>query len=234
MTAPQPLPDALRRLVGEEPGPVAPLASPVVRALPAAGWGAVALFVVVALVGLRGDAPRLGPLLTWGPAAVQAVLGFVLVVLALAAAVPGRGAGRGPAALAAAASVAALVAEAVLASRVSGTTPVANPWIDHGPACFALTLLFGASALLVVGLLIARASPLRAGTPALLGGAGCGVLAEGIWRLHCPLADPRHVLTWHLGAVVVLALAALAAGRAREAREAAGMARRLAPRGIRA
>ncbi len=227
MAGPSPLPEALRRALAADPKPVSPLAPPLVRALLAAVWAVCALFLVLALLGLRGDAARLGPLLTWGPALAQVALGLVLVSLALAAAVPGRGAATALSALAAVAAVTALAAEAVLARRASPGIQVPDPWLVHGPACFSMTVLFGISALVLVAALVARTSPLRTTLPALLGGAGCGVMAEGIFRLHCGITDLRHVLVWHSGAVVVLALAGLAAGLAWDRREAARMAARL-------
>ncbi len=227
MAGPPLLPEPLRRAVAADRGAVRPLAPPLRRALAAAVWAAFAVLAVFLLLGFRRDAATLGPLLTWGLPLLQAALGFLLVALALAAAVPGRGAGRGISALALLASLLGLAGGAVLARRASAGLPVSDPWLVHGPACLLLTLLLGASALAVVGVLVARTGPLRAAPAALLAGAGSGVMAEGIFRLHCGITDLRHVLVWHGAAVILLALSGLAAGLVRERREAARMSARL-------
>ncbi|MFI5181452.1 MAG: NrsF family protein [Thermoanaerobaculia bacterium] len=223
-----PLPDSLRRLVAADPGPVRRLAPPTLRSLVAAVWAVCALSLVLALLGLRSDASPLGSLLTWGPVLIQAALGLLLVVLALGAAVPARGAGTGLSALAAGAAFATLIAEAILVRQASAGFPVPDPWLGHGPACVSMTVLFGLSALVLVAALVVRARPLRVALAAFLSGAGCGVLAEGIYRLHCGITGLRHILIWHLGAVVLLSLAGLAAGLAWERREASRMTARLA------
>ena len=227
MAGPPPLSEALRRAVAADTAPVRRLGPPLARALAAAVWAAGALLVLLAFLGLRGDADQLGPVLTWGPVFVQGAAGVVLVALALAAAVPGRGVGTGLSLLAIGAALAALVAQAILSRRGSAGMELPDPWIHHGPACFFATLLFGMSALVLVAALVARAEPLRAALAGLLSGVGCGVMAEGVYRLHCGITDLRHVLIWHLGAVVVLLLAGLAAGLAWERRERALMSARL-------
>jgi hypothetical protein len=219
--------DALRRAVAADAAPVRRLAPPPRRALAAAIWAAGAIFLNLAFLGLRNDAEHLGPVLTWGPVFIQAAAGVVLVALALAAAVPGRGVGTALSVLAIGVALATLVAQAVLSRRGSGGVEVPDPWIHHGPTCFVATVLFGVSAFVLVAALVVRAEPLRATLAALLSGAGGGVMAEGIYRLHCGITDLRHVLIWHLGAVVLLSLAGLAAGLAWERRERALMSTRL-------
>jgi hypothetical protein len=227
MAGPPPLSETLRRAVAADAAPVRRLGPPFTRALAAAVWAAGALLLVLALLGLRSDTGSLGPFLTWGPAFLQAAAGVVLVALALAAAVPGRGVGTGLSVLAIGAALTSLVAQAILSRRASAGMEVPGPWTHYGPACFALTALFGASALVLVAALVLRAAPLRVRLAALLSGAGCGIMAEGIYRLHCGITDLRHVLIWHVGAVVVLVLAGLVAGLAWERREVARMAARL-------
>ncbi len=227
MAGPPPLSEALRRAVAADTTPVRRLGPPLTRALAAAVWAAGALLVLLAFLGIRGDAEQLGPVLTWGPVFVQSAAGVVLVALALAAAVPGRGVGTGLSLLAIGAALAALAAQAILSRRGSAGIELPDPWTRHGPACFLATLLFGMSALILVAALVARAEPLRAAVAGLLSGVGCGVMAEGVYRLHCDITDLRHVLIWHVGAVVVLLLAGLAAGLTWERRERAFMSARL-------
>jgi hypothetical protein len=221
------LPDELRRAVAADLSPVKPLASPSRRALAAAAWVPLAALLVLAVLGLRHDAALLGGFLTWGTTFLEAALGLVLVVLALAAAVPGGGASRERTAIALAVTALALGNQAWLTRAASAGATVPDPWIGKGPVCFALTMLLGLSALAIVAALIFRAAPQRAALACLLGGAGAGLMADGVYHLHCWVTDLRHVLLWHGGAFVALTLVALAAGLAWERRESARMAARL-------
>jgi hypothetical protein len=65
------------------------------------------------------------------------------------------------------------------------------------------TLAIPALALTMV--LVARAYAVRPRWAGALGGAGVGVVTDGIWHLICPYADLSHVLVWHGGAVLALA-----------------------------
>jgi hypothetical protein len=65
------------------------------------------------------------------------------------------------------------------------------------------TLALPALALTMV--LVGRAYAVRPRWAGVLGGAGAGVVTDGIWHLICPFADLSHVLVWHGGAVLALA-----------------------------
>ena len=158
---------------------------------------------------------------------LEVAAGTGLVALALAAAVPGRGPGRERTALALAAAALAFAALAALTRSAHAGVAVPDPLTTMGPACFALQAGLGLSALVAAGALILRAAPLRAAGAALLAGAGTGLMAEGVYHLHCPITDLRHVLVWHGGAVAALALVGLLAGRAFERGARARMEARL-------
>jgi hypothetical protein len=53
--------------------------------------------------------------------------------------------------------------------------------------------------------LVGRAYAVRPRWAGVLGGAGAGVLTDGVWHLICPNAELSHVLAWHGGAVLALA-----------------------------
>jgi hypothetical protein len=202
---------------------VTPLKPPARRALPLLAFAAVALGFLVAARGLRFDAGELGFLALWGVVLAEVVAGGALVALALAEAVPGRGAGRGAALLAVAASAGLFVSLAALARRASAGMAVADPLREHGPACFAFQGLIGLAGLALAARLVLRAAPLRAAFAGLLAGSGAALIAEGVWHAGCPITDLRHVLAWHGGALLALALAGLAFGLAVERRERARM-----------
>jgi hypothetical protein len=222
-----PLPDGLRRAVESDHSRVGPLASPGRRALGVALWVPAAALAVLLLLGLRPDAAALGWLGTWGAVLMEAAAGLVLVALALAASVPARGVPRGGALALLGAAALAFGAKAWLVRAASTGLSVANPWLSKGPVCFFLTAILGLTALGIVAVLVRRAAPLTASFAGLLGGAGAGLLAEAVYHLHCGITDLRHVLVWHCGAIVALALVGLLLGLAWERREAARLVARL-------
>lgn len=225
-----PLPPDLRRLVRSDLRPVRPLAAPAWRALVLLVWAPVAVAFVLAIAPARPDAAELGWLLTWGVVLAELVAGAGLVSLALAEAVPGRGAGRQTGLIALAGAVALFVILAVRVRGASAGVPVPNPLVTHGPACLTLSGLIGLTALSVVGVLIFRSTPLRASFAGLLAGAGTGLMATGVYHLDCPVTHLAHVLVWHGGAVALLALFGLGFGLALESLERRRMEARLAAR----
>lgn len=223
MSGAPPLPPALRRAVAADHSPVTPLKPPARRALPLLALAAAALGLLVAGRGLRFDAGDLGFLALWGVVLAEVVAGGALVALALAESVPGRGAGRGAALLALAGAAGLFVSLAALARRASAGMAVADPLHEHGPACFAFQGLIGLAGLALAARLVLRAAPLRAAFAGLLAGTGAGLIAEGVWHARCPITDLTHVVAWHGGALLSLALAGLAFGLVVERRESARM-----------
>jgi len=63
-----------------------------------------------------------------------------------------------------------------------------------------------------------RALPLRPSWSGALAGAAAGLFADAIWHLSCSVTDLSHLLVWHLGATVALALAGSLSGSLRSAR----------------
>ena len=54
--------------------------------------------------------------------------------------------------------------------------------------------------------LAARAYPTRPALAGALLGLGAGLMADAGWRLFCHFSEPAHVLSAHLGAVVIATL----------------------------
>ena len=210
------LPEALRRAVAADLRPVRPLAPPPLRALAVAAWVPLGVVLVLALLGLRPDAAALGWPAACGALLLEVAAGLVLVVLALDEAIPARGAGTGRATAAIALAFAALALQAWFTRSLGAGTVVADPLVQLGPTCLALQAAVGLPALAIVAALVVRARPLRAVRAGALAGTGAGLMAEGIYHLHCSIADLRHVLVWHAGAVVALMLVGIAGGLAWE------------------
>ena len=98
-----------------------------------------------------------------------------------------------------------------------------------GAACLGMQGLVGVTALAVAAALIMRAVPLRAALAGSLAGTGTGLMAEGVWHLHCPVTHLAHVLPWHGSAILLLGLLGLVLGLAVERRERRRMEDRLQP-----
>ena len=209
------LPDALRRALDADHRAVRPLRPAWVRALWVALWAAVAIVVLPVVIGMRTDIESLGFALSWGAAVFECLAGLGLVVLALREAVPGSGVTRsaGSAALAGGGVVLALVA--VLSWLRRGMPAGSFP--PRGAHCFPMESTLALPALALTILLVARAYAVRPRWAGALGGAGAGVVTDGIWHLICPYADLSHVLVWHGGAVLALAALGWILGAAVEA-----------------
>ncbi len=209
------LPAALLRELERDHRPVRPLRPVTRRVLVVAVWALALLAVVLPLFGLRADARALGLALGWGAAALECVAGVALAALALREAVPGAG-------------VALPWRLAALLGGVSTQVLVATAcWVHSGrPAssfppgaatCLPLEGALGIPALVITLILVGRAYAVRPRWAGVLGGAGAGLVTDGVWHLICPHADLAHVLVLHGGAVLLLAAAGWLAGAAAEA-----------------
>lgn len=164
----------------------------------------VLLAVVHVLGGFRGDLGALGPWVGWGTTLAELLTGSLLIWLALREAIPGRGL---PAHVGAAALVLALSVQVVAALLTWWRKPILPP-VGAGnvcAVCFSLETLMGLPALVLTLWLVARAFPVRPVWTGVLGGAGAGMVADGLQHLVCPISDLRHVLVWHGGAILALA-----------------------------
>lgn len=209
-----PIPPELKAKVLSNLEPVKPVAPPAVRLVLVALWGLAALVGVPALVGLRFNASELGFWLLWGATAGEALAGLLLVFLALREGIPGLGASRG---VVGSALAAAFLVELGVALLTHARCPCPARF-GPGVACFASETLLGIPALVLTLFLVVRAYPLSPPRAGLLGGVGAGLLADALQHLVCPVSDPRHVLVWHLGAVILLGLLGLGLGLLWQAR----------------
>lgn len=209
------MPDALRRALDADHRAVRPLRPAWVRARWVAIWAALAMAVLPLGMGMRADVVSLGFALSWGGAVLECITGLGLVVLALREAVPGSGVTRpvGSAALAAGAAV--LILLAVLSWLRRGVPVGSFP--PEGAHCFPMESTLALPALALTMVLVGRAYAVRPRWAGVLGGAGAGVVTDGIWHLVCPYAQLSHVLVWHGGAVLALATLGWLLGAAIEA-----------------
>jgi hypothetical protein len=211
----QPLPDALRRALEADRRPVRPLPPPPRRVSWVALWAGLLMLVLLFAKGIRNDAAILGFGLCWGAAVLECLTGLAVVLLALREAVPGSGASL-------AVRISALVAVPVVKAAVAVLTWMRrgmpeSQFPPEGAHCIPMESTLALPALALTLFLAARAYAVRPRWAGVLGGAGVGLLTDGVWHLICPFADLGHTLLWHGATVLALALFGFLAGSAMEA-----------------
>ncbi len=206
------LPEALQKAVEADSRPVRAL-PPLWRRTLAVVIVAVALLAaVVATHALRPDLETLSMWLGWGATVVEIIVGIALIGLALRESVPGQAIPRLTVALAVAAGLAVNVLVAIATWVGSGGGGMPGMPVC-GATCMRTETWIAIPAVLVTLILVLRALPLRPCVVGLLGGAGAGLMADGINHLLCPVSDLRHVLVWHTGAILCLMAAGWLAGK---------------------
>jgi hypothetical protein len=200
------IPAELRARVAADYSPARPLPSPLMRALLVAPFAILALIAAPVFFNVRSDAGRLGLTITWGASLFQTALGFIVISAALHESVPGRA--WSPVALAAwIVSPFVLLIAVALASWQVSQIPLQRGWWVVGLVCVSGSAATALPIVAVANVLAARAYPTRPAIAGLLLGVGAGLMADAGWRLFCHFGEPSHVLSAHLGGVVIAALA---------------------------
>ena len=202
----------IRSEIAQDLRPVKRLSSGWLRALFILPYAFFALAVLLLALGLRSDSENLGPGVLWGLGFLQLMVAYFIFYIALRQAVPGEAVG--PRVWLAFPAIILLV-QMVVAMWTYRYSPLEIPServLPYGLACFSLTSLF-AVVPLVIGLwLLSRGLALRPRVAGLLTGLGGGLLAEAVYRMHCPFSQLTHVLPWHGGAVLMLGLVGFCSG----------------------
>jgi hypothetical protein len=213
------LPERLRRAIAADDRRVRPAPPPAIRALEVVLLGAVLAVVALAVYRLRANASALGGALLWGPTAVQALAGAVLVGLAVREAIPGWSLSRGRVLLALAlgflvqlgAALAVFVHGPLMPARVLAGVP--------GISCASREAMLSLPVLAAALFFVVRLLPVRPRRSGALAGLGAGLVADGIWHLVCPVSNLSHVLVWHIGVTGLVTAAGWLLGVAWESRE---------------
>ena len=200
------LPASLREEIARDHEPVRPLRAPWQRSMAVAVWFAGVLLILPQfsqIFSLRDD---ISALAIWLPTIVQAFLGLGLIHLSLREAVPGQALSTPRITLATLAAFTVQGGVAVISGVLSHLEydPVQMFW--KGSVCARTEAMLGLPALFITIWLVFRAYPVRPAVAGLLGGLGAGLFADGVQHLHCPMADFRHVIVWHVGGMTLLAL----------------------------
>ncbi|MEO8679826.1 MAG: NrsF family protein [Vicinamibacterales bacterium] len=196
------LPDALRARLAADYAPVKPLPAPMTRALWMLPFAALALLAAQFIFELRVDAPRLGWGGTWGMSIAQVMVGLVVVAAALREAVPGR-AWSGTATRLWIGLPIVMVVAVTLFSWGASPVRLRGGWYFVGALCLTGSIVSALPAVLLASILAARAYPTRPAVAGALLGLGAGLMADAGWRLFCHFSEPSHVLSAHLGGVIV-------------------------------
>ncbi len=187
--------------------PVKPLRRSRWRALAAAPWLVASLALLLVTYGLRPDAGQIG-LLLWAAAAVQVIVGLVLLSAALDRSVPASGATRFSGAIL---TTVGLAAQIVASLVIFVPAPVREGLAPVLP-CLVRELAVGFPVMLLGLWLLSRGLPLSPWIAGALAGMAGGVAGDALWRLICPVASPSHFLVAHTLAVAMLCLAGAVAG----------------------
>lgn len=167
---------------------------------------------VLALLGLRGDAVAVGPWTLWGAFLFELGLTYALFAALFSEAVPSRKLKPSVWLSVPLLIFAAQLAVAYLTYLQSPLTPTAERVTTVGLMCMGRMALMG---LIPLGLgfwLLSRGLPLRPRLSGLLVGLVSGLLADSVYRLHCPYSAHEHILNWHSVAVLLLGILGFGAG----------------------
>jgi hypothetical protein len=203
------IPTELRARIGADYTAVQPLPPPFVRALWVAPFAVLALLAAPAYFSVRADAAQLGWFATWGVSLLQLAAGFAVIAAALRDAVPGR-AWTAPQLVLWIAGPLLVVIVVTVASASISALPLGEGWWVVGAVCLTGSAAMAMPIVALANVLAARAYPTRPAIAGLMLGAGAGLMADAGWRIFCHYGEPAHVLSAHLGGVVVSALAGAA------------------------
>jgi hypothetical protein len=196
----------LRDEIARELKPTRPLRRPLTRAFALVPIAAVIVVGVPMLHAFRDDMGTIGFLRAWGFSIAQTVAGLTIVAVAFREAIPGRAVS---APVLAATFVAGIVLPGVILVMTTShfdVGPSPGSAIPEGIACFRVSALAAVPALVLAGVLAARAFPLRPGAAGGLYGLGSGLTADAGLRLFCDYSTPGHVVFGHIGAVAATAV----------------------------
>ena len=203
------LPTGLRARIEADYAAVQPLPAPFLRAAWLMPFALLAMLAAPAFFNVRADAVQLGWTMTWGVSGLQIVVGFIVLAAALRESIPGR-AWSVPAVIAWVATSVVLLVAVTLATWELSPMPLRRDWWVVGLVCVGGSAATALPIVALASVLAARAYSTRPAIVGLLLGVGAGLMADAGWRLFCHFSEPAHVLSAHLGGVVVAALAGLA------------------------
>ncbi len=168
------------------------------------------LSLVLVVYGLRNDASLIGGWALWGPASLMVGAAYAVLTLALVQRAPESTVSRLWWIALPLLAIAIQLGGTYWTLAYSGP-PAAVSWQSES-MCFGRISALGVPPVILVLWLLSRGLPLRPKVAGLLAGIGGGLVSEGVYRLHCGMSHPAHIVVWHTGAILVMGLFGLIAG----------------------
>jgi len=137
------------------------------------------------------------------------VAGLILAAMALRAAIPGR---ESPPWQTVLAIVLAISGTALLFATPIGTNVPLKQFISVGLGCVVASCTKAALPLIALWWAVRRGAPGNGRTAGALVGAAAMLFSFAIMRIDCPLDEPLHLITWHLGPVIAVTVLSAVAG----------------------
>jgi hypothetical protein len=138
-----------------------------------------------------------------------AVAGLILAAMALRAAIPGREARPWQTVLA---IVLAISGIALLFVTPMRTDMPLSQFISVGVVCVFFTCSKAALPLIALWWAVRRGAPGNGRAAGAMVGAAAMLFSFAIMRIDCPLDEPLHLITWHLGPVIAVTVLSAVAG----------------------
>lgn len=192
------------------------IATPWRRALAILPLALLVLTAVTLRLGVRSDASALGFGFLWGLTFLQLVVAYVIFYVLVRETIPGRSAR--PAHWVAAFIVIVLAQLCVGYLTFTQSPMLVDPEraLRVGASCLYRMSLIGLPVLALGLFLASRGLPMRPRITGLAAGLIGGLVAEAIYRTHCPFSHLDHMFPWHTSAVAILGLVGFFAGAAWE------------------
>lgn len=202
--------ERIRDEVARDLEPVASLKPAWMSALVAIPLALLLLSVVLLVYGLRSDAAAIDHWALWGPVSLMVLAAYVVLWVALVQRSPESTVSWVWWIALLLGAIALQVGGAYWTLSESGSASALSPQTEA--MCFWRISVLAVPPVLVALWFLSRGLPLRPRVAGLLGGVGGGLVSEGVYRLHCGLSHPAHVLVWHTTAILVMGLLGLVAG----------------------
>jgi hypothetical protein len=138
-----------------------------------------------------------------------AAAGLILAAMALRSAIPGRESRPWQTALAMGLALAGIAL--LFATPISASVSLSE-FINVGLGCVVATCTKAALPLIALWWAVRRGAPGDGRAAGALVGAAAMLFSFAIMRIDCPLDEPIHLLTWHLGPVIAVTLLTALAG----------------------
>lgn len=196
------VPAELRARLAADFAPVRPLPPVWARSLWVLPLAIVTILGAPVAFSVRGDAGQLGWLGSWGASLLQAGVGLAVIAAALRESIPGRAWSGRSVALWLALPL-AVVVMVTMASWEASRVILRGDWWLVGGLCLTGSAASALPVVAMASVLAARAYPTRPAVAGALLGTGAGLMADSGWRLFCHFSEPAHVLSAHLGGVLL-------------------------------